>query len=194
MDHFFSDDHEDNINEKIDLDDLYSRKREIEIHRLSIYKKILGRVHTKIKIAAKQKENNHFTFFVVPEFIFGVPKYNTDTCISYIIEKLTENGFIVKYTHPNLIFISWNHYIPAYERDRIKNETGITVDGFGNEIKKKDKQVLFQTNTNVNTIQNNVQKSILKNTKQYNDISNYKPLGIYNSDLLQRIQDKINKE
>ena len=58
----------------------------------------------------------------------------------YVINKLTENGFQVKYTHPNLLWISWQHYIPHYERANIKKQYGVSIDGFGNVIKKSDKK------------------------------------------------------
>lgn len=189
MDHFFSNnDNDDHIEEKISLDELYNRKREVEQFKLGVYRKILGRVHVRIKTAARQKLNNNYTFFVIPEFIFGVPKYNTETCASYLIEKLQDNGFVVKYTHPNMLFISWGHYIPSYEREKIKKETGISIDGFGNEIKKKDKLVTFKEPEK--TLSN---KSSSSSGKQFKDISTYKPSGIYNMDLITRIQDKINK-
>lgn len=189
MDYNFSLKNYDNeVNEKINLDELYDRNRQIENHRLSIYKKILGRVHMKIKTASRMKDNKQYTFFIVPEFIFGVPKYNIDTCISYIIDKLTDNGFLVKYTHPNLLFISWSHYIPSHERERIKKETGVSIDGFGNEIKKKDKLVSFSGISNENKQTND------KSNRNYKDITSYKPTGIYNIELINKIQDKITKQ
>lgn len=195
MDHFFSTSEHDEYNEKINLDELYDRKHEVEKTRLSIYNKILNRVHSKIKMASRQKDNPGFTFFIVPEFIFGIPKYNIETCISYVIDKLQDNGFIIKYTHPNLIYIYWGHYIPSYKRAQIKKETGQTVDGFGNIINEKDKK---KDETNVNTMLLNTKKnkedetSNQKNKKEYKDISTYKPQGIYNIDLISKIKDKIN--
>lgn len=193
MDHFFSNRDNEDYNEKINLDELYDRKHEIEVNRMNIYNRILGRVHSKIKLASRQKNNMDFTFFVVPEFIFGIPKYSVDTCISYIIDKLQENGFLVKYTHPNLLYIYWGHYIPSYRRAQIKKETGQTIDGFGNIVDKKDKE------ENINELVMNKQnehksnvKSILKKpSKNYKDISTYKPQGIYNIDLISKIKDKI---
>jgi hypothetical protein len=135
----YDNDDGEHIEEKISLDELYDRKRAVELHRLGIYKKILNRVHTKIKMVARQKINNDYLFYIVPEVIFGFPKYNLNECIAYLIEKLQENGFNVKYTHPNLLFISWNHYIPSYEREKIKQMTGKVVDGFGNIIKDTNK-------------------------------------------------------
>ena len=47
--------------------------------------------------------------YIIPKFIYGVPLFNLAECIKYLYEKLTENGFKVYYTHPNLLVISWLH-------------------------------------------------------------------------------------
>ena len=125
---------DDNFNEKLNLDELYLKKTTYD-STINTYKKILARVHKKIKTTARMRNNDNFCF-LLPEFILGIPKYDNAACNSYIIEKLKDNGFNVKYTHPNLLFISWNHYIPSYERREIK-KTGLTVDGFGNILKRK---------------------------------------------------------
>lgn len=200
MDHFFSNsDNEEETNIHLDLDQLYDKRRQIEQLRLGIYKKILNRVHLKIKHVAKQRNGDHYLFYVVPEFVFGIPKYNVSTCISYIIEQLTDNGFDVKYTHPNLLFISWMHYIPSYQREQIKKQTGKTVDGFGNIIKtKKSKNILNlgkeEDPSDINRgLFNNREPAIKspKKKKDYRDISTYKNTGIYNVDLLSKLNEKL---
>ena len=40
----------------------------------------------------------------------------------YLIDKLQENKFNVKYIHPNTLFISWIHWVPQYVRTEIKNK------------------------------------------------------------------------
>ena len=70
--------------DKINLDSLYERKRAKFLNRLKIYDKILERIHKRIKVTSRQQVNEQYCFFVVPEFIFGIPKYNITTC-SYII-------------------------------------------------------------------------------------------------------------
>ena len=63
-----------------------------------------------------------FTTFVVPEIMIEFqPQYNCGECTAYLMGKLDENGFRVKYTHPNLLFISWAHWVPDYVRTEIKN-------------------------------------------------------------------------
>ena len=42
---------EDEYPDKINLDELYTRKRELEQNKLKIYKRILNRAHKQIKTA-----------------------------------------------------------------------------------------------------------------------------------------------
>ena len=178
------------MSEKINLDDLYTQKQYTFENRTKVYDKILARVHKKIKTAARNKNNNCFCTYVVPEFILGLPRYNVEICTSYILDKLIANGFKVKYTHPNLIFISWQHYIPYYERQEYKKKTGIAIDGFGNMIKDKKNK----NNGNPNNLLLKDEKNA-KNTKKinnnYKDISNYKPSGklIYDNDIIMSIKN-----
>ena len=63
---------------------------------------ILGRIHSKIKISSRLKCHDMYCFYVIPEFLVGVPRYDLAACTGFVIEKLTTNGFHVKYTYPNL--------------------------------------------------------------------------------------------
>ena len=113
------------LNDKINMDELYKQRKITEEHKIKIYQKILTRVHKKIKTISRSRNNERFCFFLLPEFVLGIPRYDIAHLTSYIISKLIENGFLVKYTHPNLLFISWRHYIHSYERKKIKKKKGI---------------------------------------------------------------------
>ena len=190
----------DELRDKINLDDLYNRTRQTNDLRLLVYKKILNRTHQKIKYSSRQKNTEHYCFFVVPEFLVGTPRYDSAACIAYIMDKLSKNGFIIKYTHPNLLFISWKHYIPKYQRTDFKKQHGYNIDGFGNyveETKKlenkgtdpKDMNSLLLRKTNVPVRVNK------KEDKNYTQVSQYKPTGnlIYNTALLKKIENNNNK-
>tara|TARA_A100001015_G_C14560089_1_gene544989 strand:- start:234 stop:533 length:300 start_codon:yes stop_codon:yes gene_type:complete len=73
----------------------------------------------------------------MPQFIIGYPNYNINECVSYVMDSLIENGFKCKYINPNLLFICWDHYVPAYVRKEIKQKTGIVVDSNGNKVENK---------------------------------------------------------
>ena len=183
---------DEHFSEKLNLDDLYKQQKITEDHKLKIYQKILTRIHNKIKYTSRIRNNNKFCVYVLPEFILGVPRYDINTCTMYIIEKLTDNGFQIKYTHPNLLWISWQHYIPHYERANIKKKFGVNVDGFGNVIKKKDKKK--DTNSLLLKDKEPSLNKILKDKdKDFKKVSTYKPTGnlIYNTKLLETIENKV---
>lgn len=185
---------ENDLNDKINLDDLFEKKREIAENKLQLYNKILNRIHAKIKLTSRQNQGKEqFCWYLIPEMMIGVSRYNVAECTGYILRKLRENNFVVRYTNPNLIFISWQHWVPGYVRQEYKKQTGHVIDGFGNEIDENKNESKNNDDPN-NLLLNNPDKSIKidKNkNKDFNSVKNYKPSGIYNNDLLQKIQDKF---
>jgi len=185
----------DELRDKINLDDLYNRTRKTDDLRIRVYKKILHRTHQKIKYASRQKNTEHYCFFIVPEFLVGTPRYDSAACIAYIMDKLSNNGFMVKYTHPNLLFISWNHYIPKYQRSDFKKKHGYNIDGFGNYVEEKKKQDKSNDPEDMNSLfmrKSTVPIAVNKKVdKKYTQISKYKPTGnlIYNTALLKKIEN-----
>lgn len=190
---------ENDLTDKINLDDLFEKKREIAESKLTLYNKILNRIHNKIKLTSNQNRGREqFIWYLIPEIMIGVSRYNVAECTGYIINKLRENDLVVRYTHPNLIFISWSHWIPGYVRQEYKKQTGTTIDGYGNiadknpqlengNISNGDESLL---NKPPNRITVTKEKDKEKD-KEYNSTKNYKPIGIYNSDILQKIQNKF---
>ena len=186
------------FNEKLNLDELYERTRETSQTKVKKKKKILARIHTRIKAISRQRNNNKFCMFVIPEFILGIPRYDIAECTNYVIEKLTDNGFQVKYTYPNLLFISWQHYIPKYQRSEIKKKTGVAIDGFGNVVSKKNKNNRDDSNPNsLLLMDKNVKtKDGKKKPSNFKSTSSYKPTGnlIYNTNLLEKIDLSLEKK
>lgn len=192
---------EDDINTtKINIDELYEKKQQHDMFTLGSYNKILGRIHNKIRFTSRQYIDNNYCWYVIPEVLLGIPKYDHRECIAYVIDKLQENDFIIRYIHPNLIFISWNHWVPSYVRNEIKKKTGVVVDGKGNRVNNSSNNI---EDNNFNLLKND-NNSIVFNTEKmkkdninnkdthkniYKDINNYKPEGklIYNNDLLKKL-------
>ena len=125
--------------DKINLDELFEKKKAHDLQTTNHYKTVLNRIHNKIKLTSRQNLSEQFCWFIIPEMMIGVPKYDVAKCISFCMDKLKENGFNVRYTHPNLLLISWNHWVPSYVRNEIKKKTGINIDGYGNIQNNEDK-------------------------------------------------------
>jgi hypothetical protein len=128
----------DDFSERINMDELYEKKKQHDMDQLTLYNKLLNRIHVKIKTTSRQKLNEQHCWFVVPEIIMGVPKYDQGACIAYVMEKLQTNGFSVKYVHPNVLFICWKYWVPSYVRDQLKKKTGMVVDEFGKRVADKN--------------------------------------------------------
>lgn len=103
---------------KLDPTSLYNEQEKRDALRLKTYNNILGQVHTKIKIIAKQPNNDKSLLFVVPEFVLGVPRFSQRDCIVYLAWNLRNNNFDVQYYHPNLLYISWRKHEQQYKDER----------------------------------------------------------------------------
>ena len=180
------------LSDKINIDDLYEKKRMKDLQRLELYKKILNRVHIKIKTTSRVN-NDNFCWFIIPETIIGVPRYDQPACIAFLINHLEENGFQVKYFHPNTIIISWANWVPTYVRNEFKKKTGIIVDQFGNRIEESSKEEV-ETNYEIDNSVNKKNNQI-KNSKKYTPINTYKPSGklVYSNELMDKLGTKLEK-
>jgi len=181
---------------KLNIDDLYEKKQKRDLKQLSIFNKIIGRIHKKILFTARNKTLENFVWFNVPAYIVGEPIYDKGECIGYIVSQLEKNGFHVKYIHPNTLFISWHNHVPSYVRNEIKKKTGLVLDEKGNIIEKMDENYEDNLNTPLINQMNATQKDSKdsKESKQYNSIKNYKPTGnlIYSNDMFEKIEKKVN--
>jgi len=203
MDNIFSNRHEENREsvEKLNLDELYDQKKQEDLAKLYTFNRILTRVHDKIKVAARQKNSQQFCWYLVPEMLMGVPNYDKDACITYLISKLEENDFITRYTHPNLLFISWKHYVPNYVRTEIKKKTGTVIDKFGNYVSEAEEAAEGgggggDVNAMMYTKKGAAAAATVAAKKPAGDfkpIASYKPTGnlIYNQELFRKIEDRV---
>jgi hypothetical protein len=193
----------EDFSEKLNIDELYEKKRQQDLNKLALFNKILNRIHVKIRTVSRQKVDEHFCWFLVPEIIIGVPKYDQAACIAYLIDKLKSNGFNIRYIHPNMLFISWLHWVPSYVRTELKKKTGIIVDEYGNKIEENGEEngemkmlTNMPSDPNDFMLNNKSQDSKLKQPKkEYTPIKSYKPSGslIYDDDLLNKIEGKFFK-
>ena len=173
------------FSEKINMDELYEKRKQHDLKQLELFNKILNRIHVRIKTTSNQKLNEQFCWYVIPEIIIGVPKYDQASCIAYIIDKLKTNEFNVKYIHPNTLFISWIHWVPSYVRNELKKKTGVVIDQYGNKINKSDdndtntasKNESNEPNDFLINLKNTRNETIINNKKEYKPIGSYKPSG-----------------
>ena len=177
---------------KINIDDLFIKSQQRDQKQLSIFNKILNRIHNKIKGTTRSQKKETHVWFSVPEYIFGEPIYNQGDCIGHLVVKLEENGFHVQYMHPNTLFISWANWVPSYVRTEVKKQTGKVLDEKGNII--RDLKAEKEDEDMNATLFNDKNNSLQKNKKEYTPLDQYKPTGnlVYNQEMFDKIDKKMN--
>lgn len=203
MSNIFTLENVENFSEKLNIDELYEKKRQKDLRNLALFNKMLNRIHVHIKTTARQQISQQFCWFLVPEIIIGVSKYDQGACIAYLMDRLKTNGFNVRYIHPNMLFISWDHFVPSYVRSELKKKTGIVIDENGRQIAVEEgneneanhvdesdpNNFMISANNLTNDPKNNKQK------KEYTPIKSYRPSGnlVYDDALLDRLENKFRK-
>lgn len=178
---------------KINIDELYEKNMKRNLKQISIFNKILNRVHKRIQLSSRTVRNDKYIWSIVPEYIFGEPTYDQGDCIAFVVGRLTDNGFHVRYIHPNTLFISWENWIPSYMRTEYKKKTGKTIDEKGQIIetsKDKDTPQNEQMTPDERLLSNENPNGVKE--KKYTPINKYKSQGhlVYNPDIFEKIQGR----
>ena len=196
MSFIFPNEHSDE--NQIDIDELYETNRKKDLKQIAIFNKLLNRIHNKIKIQSRTIGGNQYLWYNVPEYIFGEPLYNIGDCISYLVKKLENNGFEVKYIHPNNLYVSWIKHVPSYVRDKFRKDTGKKINEKGELIEtyqnKNDEHEDENENAEHELLYGGFSKDSVKTTKkEYTSTKEYKPQGklLYDQELLDNLEKKV---
>ena len=94
--------------------ELFDKRRQRDGSRLKAYNKVLEQIYTRIKSNSRMGADP-WIIYTVPPFILGLPRVDMEDCIVYLVYVLRQQGYEVRYSYPNLLYISWKHH----ERDYI---------------------------------------------------------------------------
>lgn len=93
--------------------ELFERRRQRDGAKLKSYNKILEQIYTRIRSSSREG-GEPWIIYTVPPFILGLPKIELEDCIVYLVYILRQQGYDVRYTYPNMLYISWKHHEKDY--------------------------------------------------------------------------------
>jgi hypothetical protein len=97
---------------------LFEDQAKLDAVRLGVYNRLLAAVHQKIKFTASLPGTPQMSFYDVPEWQPGCPRFDVKDCILYIVWNLRNSGFQVVYVPSNRLLISWKEQsIQYYQED-----------------------------------------------------------------------------
>ncbi len=103
---------------KLEPRHLFEKRVQRDKARLRAYNQILTQIHTRIHSTAQLPGNPNYLIYTVPPFILGLPAIDLQDCIVYLVHQLRTSGFMIRFTYPNLLYISWAHYEQEYMREQ----------------------------------------------------------------------------
>jgi hypothetical protein len=140
--------------EPFDIRMLYTSQKTRSDLRQETYNSLLNKVHHRVLTVSQRNDTQ--CIFQLPQLVMGMPLYKPFECCGYLIHVLKKEGFLVKYFHPNILYINWDTHVIA---SRVK------------ELNAKDAQQRINKGTEK---QNN--KNVLQNLPTVNTLS-YTPTG-----------------
>jgi hypothetical protein len=122
--------------------ELYDRRKNKDASRLKAYNKILEQIYNKVRVISQYPNSPCYFLYTVPHFIFGLPKIDLEDCIVYLIYQLRHAGYVIRYTPPNMLFISWTHHEKSYiiEQSPIMKSMLESAERTQAEIERKEKE------------------------------------------------------
>ena len=103
---------------KLEPRQLFETRVRRDAAKLRAYNQILTQIQSRIKTTAALPGNPNYLLYTVPPFILGLPAIDLQDCIVYVVHQLRTGGYEVRFTYPNLLFISWKHYEQEYMREQ----------------------------------------------------------------------------
>lgn len=144
---------------QISLAELYSIKNKRELSKHASYDKIIELCHKKIKNIAQAGGMN--IFYEVPYIIMGLPLYNINICVEYVVNSLRKNGLLVQimpYPNNNMLYISWSPNDINYKPVKYLENTSSNAGNVAN---------LINTTSNPNTNRTKFLELSKSNKKQF---------------------------
>lgn len=199
----------------LNINKLRNEVEERENKKYKTFETVLEMCYKKILNINKQNNDYNCTF-IVPNVVFGLPLYNVNECVRFIMDKLVEKGFEIYFAPPTTINIYWTP--KNYNKSKTYNTHNITktltdipnsnqVSDYYNSLQPQTQLMIKYTgNSNGNVSDsyynydntNNNYKTI-KTKKTNNKNIDYKPIDdykntqntIYDIDDLELFQNKI---
>jgi len=132
----------DQVTPQLNPTELYDKRKSKDASRLRAYNKILEQIYNRIRVISKLPNSQCYLLYTVPPFILGLPKIDLEDCVIYLIYQLRHAGYEVRYTPPNMMYISWLHHEKSYlvEQSPIMQAMLESAEKTQAEMERKEKE------------------------------------------------------
>ena len=127
------------------ISSLHKEKFVKQSSKIDIFNIVINKCVEKITYANRHTDKTYI-IFEVPKILIGYPTYDMESCIIFIINKLSQNGYLVEFIQPFYLYIDWGtnnsklNYkietaIPTKNPERLRAQTKALLSKFPNTSK-----------------------------------------------------------
>lgn len=85
---------------------LHKEKYIKESNKIDIYNIVLNKCVEKI-VYTNSNTDKTYIIFEIPKILIGYPNYDMKSCILFVINKLSQNGYLIDFIEPFYLYIDW---------------------------------------------------------------------------------------
>jgi|UniRef100_A0A6C0AL74 hypothetical protein len=145
------------------ISSLHHEKSIKETSKIDIYNIVLNKCIEKIIFTNKNTDKT-FIIFEIPKILIGYPNYDMKNCILFIINRLSERGYLIEFIEPFYLYIDWGSK-PQQQKLKDKNSFSVQKKNLLNKYpdlsKYPDSKIEFVYSESVTSKHNK------KNKKRY---------------------------
>lgn len=93
---------------------LHHEKSIKETSKIDIFNIVLNKCIEKIIFTNKNTDKT-FIIFEIPKLLIGYPNYDMKNCILFIINRLSERGYLIEFIEPFYLYIDWGSKPPVHQ-------------------------------------------------------------------------------
>ena len=121
-----------------DIFSLQQERKSRDKIKQDIYTIVLNKCIEKI-VYTNRHTDKSFVIFEVPKILIGYPSYDMKHCLLFLIEKLSQQQYLVEFLEPFYLYIDWGRNqsssTSSMNPDKLKQKTKKLLEKFPNASK-----------------------------------------------------------
>jgi hypothetical protein len=88
------------------INSLHKEKFIKETSKIDIYNIVINKCVEKI-VYTNRHTDKTYIIFEIPKILIGYPNYDMKSCILFVINKLSQSGYMIEFIEPFYLYIDW---------------------------------------------------------------------------------------
>jgi hypothetical protein len=139
-----------------------------ESSKHDIFNIVLNKIIQKI-IYTNRHTDQTYVIFEIPQILIGYPQYDMKSCLLFVMNKLSNNGYIVEFMQPFYVYIDWGSSINSNKTNVCSSKMPSSISGKHKDKLRAQTRALLNQFPNTSQIEFVYEDKSTKNKKPNQD-------------------------